>query len=124
MRGSETVLVVEDEDALREVTRRILARSGYAVLTSASGPDAIALVEGHQGTIDLLLTDVIMPNMPGKEVAQRIQSLRPGLAVLYMSGYAQPVLGSILGKDISLLEKPFSEELLLLKVRGSLEASQ
>jgi PAS domain S-box-containing protein len=124
LRGSETVLVVEDEDALREVTRRILARSGYAVLTSASGPDAIALVEGHQGTIDLLLTDVIMPNMPGKEVAQRIQSLRPGLAVLYMSGYAQPVLGSILGKDISLLEKPFSEELLLLKVRGSLEASQ
>ena len=123
LRGTETVLVVEDEEALREVTRRILSRNGYTVLTSADGPDAVALVRSHAGPIDLLLTDVIMPNMPGKEVAQTIQEVLPGLPVLYMSGYAQPVLGSILDEDMALLEKPFSEKLLLAKVRGAIEGS-
>src|SRR5665213_956009 len=84
LHGTETVLVVEDEDALREVARRILSRNGYVVLTSANGPEAIALVERHTGVIDLLLTDVIMPQMLGKEVAARIQEFRPGLPVLYM----------------------------------------
>jgi hypothetical protein len=121
LHGTETVLVVEDEDALREVARRILSDNGYVVLTSANGPEAIALVERHTGVIDLLLTDVIMPQMLGKEVATRIQELRPGLPVLYMSGYAQPVLGPTLGEEITLLEKPFSEELLLIKVRDVLE---
>jgi two-component system cell cycle sensor histidine kinase/response regulator CckA len=115
---------VEDEEALREVTRRILSRNGYAVLTSASGHEAIALMQSHEGPIDLLLTDVIMPQMPGKEAAERIQELRPGLPVLYMSGYAQPVLGPTLGEDISFLEKPFSEKLLLGKVRSCLESSR
>ena len=123
LRGTETVLVVEDEEAMREVTRRILSRNGYTVLTSADGPDAVALVRSHAGPIDLLLTDVIMPNMPGKEVAQTIQEVLPGLPVLYMSGYAQPVLGSILDEDMALLEKPFSEKLLLAKVRGAIEGS-
>ncbi len=121
LRGTETILVVEDEGAIREVARRILARNGYEVLTSANGPEAIALVDAHEGTIDLLLTDVILPQMLGKEVAARIQALRPGLPVLYMSGYAQPVLGSTLGDEIALLEKPFSEQLLLLKVRDVLD---
>ena len=121
LHGTETVLVVEDEDALREVARRILSRNGYVVLTSASGPEAIALVERHTGVVDLLLTDVIMPQMLGKEVATRIQELRPGLPVLYMSGYAQPVLGPIVGEEIGLLEKPFSEQLLLMKVRDVLD---
>ena len=121
LRGTETVLVVEDEDAIREVARRILSRHGYEVLTSANGPEAIALVETRGGTIDLLLTDVILPQMLGKEVAARIQALRPSLAVLYMSGYAQPVLGSTLGDGITLLEKPFSEQLLLTKVRDVLD---
>jgi CheY-like chemotaxis protein len=121
LHGTETVLVVEDEDALREVARRILSRNGYVVLTSANGPEAIALVERHTGVIDLLLTDVIMPQMLGKEVAARIQELRPGLPVLYMSGYARPVLGPTLGEEIALLEKPFSEELLLIKVRDVLD---
>jgi PAS domain S-box-containing protein len=122
LRGSETVLVVEDEDALREVTRRILARNGYQVLTSANGPEAIALIEEYAGDIDLLLTDVIMPYMVGKEVAERVRQMRPGVPVLFMSGYAQPVLGSTLGEAITLLEKPFSENLLLAKVRDVMEA--
>jgi PAS domain S-box-containing protein len=121
--GSETVLVVEDEDALREVVRRILARNGYEVLVSVGGREAIALAERHD-SIDLLLTDVIMPNMLGKEVAVKIQELHPGTPVLYMSGYARPVLGSTLGEAIELIEKPFSEHLLLSKVRGLLDAME
>ena len=121
LRGTETVLVVEDEDALRDVVRRILSRNGYVVLMCANGPEAIALVESHTGVIDLLLTDAIMPLMLGTEVATRIQELLPGLLVLYMSGYARPVLGPTLGEETVLLEKPFSEQLLLIKVRGVLD---
>jgi CheY-like chemotaxis protein len=103
------------------VACRILSRNGYVVLTSGNGPEAIALVERHTAEIDLLLTDVIMPKMLGKEVAARIQEFRPGLPVLYMSGYARPVLGPTLGEEIALLETPFSEELLLIKVRDVLD---
>lgn len=122
--GTETILVVEDEDALREVARRILARNGYVVMTSSNGPDAIAMVESYEGVINLLLTDVIMPLMKGSEVAARVQSLRQGLPVLYMSGYAQPVLGSTLGEGQALLEKPFTEQQLLAEVRVLLDAAR
>ena len=122
--GTETILIVEDEDALREVARRILARNGFTVLVSAGGPDAITQTAHHPGKIDLLLTDVIMPHILRTEVAERIRDLRPGSPVLYMSGYAQPVLGSTLGHDIALLEKPFSEQLLLEKVREALDRVQ
>jgi PAS domain S-box-containing protein len=122
-RGGEVVLVVEDEDALREVTRRILTRNGYEVLTAAHGPEAIKLVENTDRRIDLLLTDVIMPHMLGKELAGRMRDLRPGLPVLYMSGYAQPVLASqgTLDPGVTLVEKPFSETTLLDQVRGVLD---
>jgi signal transduction histidine kinase len=122
--GTETVLVVEDEAAQREMTRRILEENGYEVLVSANGPGAIILAESHDETIHLLLSDVIMPEMPGNEVAAELQALRPGLRVLYMSGYAQPVLGSTLGDDAALLEKPFTEQLLLLKVRETLDRAR
>ena len=121
LHGTETVLLVEDEDPLRDVARRILSRNGYVVLTCANGPEAIAFVESHTGVIDLLLTDVIMPQMLGTEVATRIQEFRPGLPVLYMSGYARPVLGPTLGEEVVLVEKPFSEHLLLIKVRDVLD---
>jgi signal transduction histidine kinase/CheY-like chemotaxis protein len=124
LHGTETVLVVEDEDALRDVVWRILSRNGYVVLMCANGPEAIALVESHTGVIDLLLTDAIMPLMLGTEVATRIQELLPGLLVLYMSGYARPVLGPTLGEVVALVEKPFSEQLLLIKVRGVLDNVQ
>jgi len=123
-RGGETILVVEDEDAMREVTRRILSRNGHTVLVAASGEDAIGIASGHVGDIDLLLTDVIMPQMLGKEVAERIIALRPGIRVLYMSGYAQPVLASngTLSEGVSLIEKPFSAFELLAKAREVLDA--
>jgi CheY-like chemotaxis protein len=111
----ETILVVEDEAALREVTKRILARNGYEVITAASGPEAIAIARDHPGEIHLLVTDVVMPNMLGKEVAERMQAVKPGIAVLFMSGYARPVLASQgrLEPNVALVEKPFSETDLL-----------
>jgi hypothetical protein len=124
LHGTETILVVEDEDAMREVTRRILARNGYNVLMCSSGLEALSIFTAREETIDLLLTDVIMPEMVGKELANRLQAIRPQLPVMFMSGYAQPVLGSTLGVGYKLLEKPFSEEQLLAKLRGVLDGSR
>lgn len=117
--GGHTVLVVEDEEAMREVTRRILVRNGYTVLLAGSGAEAIRLAETHAGVIDVLLTDVVMPQMLGKEVAERFAKLRPDARVLYMSGYAHPVLTSQgrLEEGVVLLEKPFTEATLLARVR-------
>jgi len=111
----ETVLVVEDEAALREVTKRILTRNGYQVITAASGPEALAFADGFPGEIHLLVTDVVMPNMLGKEVAERMRAVKPGIEVLFMSGYARPVLASQgrLDPNVALVEKPFSEASLL-----------
>jgi signal transduction histidine kinase/CheY-like chemotaxis protein len=111
----ETVLVVEDEAALLEVTRRILTRNGYHVITAASGPEAIAIARGHPGEIHLLVTDVVMPQMLGKEVAETLRTIKPGIEVLFMSGYARPVLASQgrLDPNVALVEKPFSEADLL-----------
>jgi signal transduction histidine kinase len=113
----ETVLVVEDEAALREVTRRILARNGYRVITAASGPEALDIARDHQGEIHLLVTDVVMPHMLGKEVAERMRLIKPETEVLYMSGYARPVLASQgrLEPGVALVEKPFSAADLLAK---------
>jgi CheY-like chemotaxis protein len=113
----ETILVVEDEEALREVTERIFTRDGYQVITAANGPEAIALAGSHDGDIHLLVTDVVMPKMLGKEVAERIRQIRPGIRVLYMSGYAQPVLASQgrLDPGVALVDKPFSATALLAK---------
>jgi hypothetical protein len=115
--AGETVLVVEDEEALRDMTERIFVRHGYKVLTAANGPDALAVVAGHAGAIHLLLTDVVMPQMLGKEVAARVRGLRPDIEVLFMSGYAQPVLASQgrLEPGVVLLDKPFSEAELIKK---------
>jgi len=123
-RGGETILVVEDEALLRTVTERILNRNSYRVLLAATGADALELVEKYDGTIHLLLSDVVMPQMLGKEVASRISELRPGIKVLYMSGYAQPVLASqgTLDPGVVLLGKPFTESELLSKLREVLDS--
>ena len=107
----ETVLVVEDEPALREVTRRILTRNGYQVITAANGPEALDIARDHPGEIHLLVTDVVMPHMLGKEVAEKMRAIRPGIEVLFMSGYARPVLAAQgrLDPSVALVEKPFSE---------------
>jgi hypothetical protein len=124
--AGEKVLVVEDEPALREVTRRILARNGYEVVVAANGQEAIAASASCPGGLDLLLTDVVMPQMRGKEVAEHVCAYQPAVCVLFMSGYTQGLLGAlgILEPGISLIEKPFSEEALLRKVRALLDAKK
>lgn len=117
--GDATILLVEDEDALREVTRRILAGHGYEVITVPGGADAVAVAAAHPEPIDLLLTDVIMPHMHGPELAEQIQRARPSLRVMFMSGFAQPILdsGGHLDEGVILIEKPFSAPVLLAKIR-------
>jgi CheY-like chemotaxis protein len=121
-KASGAVLVVEDAEDLREVIDRILTRNGYSVISAANGPEAIEAVRQHQGQIDLLITDVVMPLMQGKEVAKRILAMRPNVRVLYISGYAQPMLGATgtLDEGVLLLEKPFTESTLMAKVKQAL----
>jgi signal transduction histidine kinase len=114
--GGETILVVEDEPALLEVTRRILDENGYTVLHATRGAEALKLADEHPGEIDVLLTDVVMPEMLGKEVAERLTAARPGVRVLFMSGYAQPVI-ELTGE---IIDKPFTEAALLDRVRALL----
>jgi PAS domain S-box-containing protein len=113
----ETVLVVEDEDALLQVTKRILMRNGYQVLTATDGLEAIQIASDYPGGIHLLITDVVMPQMLGRDVADKVRAVSPETEVLFMSGYAQPVLTSQgrLDPNVVLVEKPFSETELLAK---------
>jgi PAS domain S-box-containing protein len=121
--GGETVLVVDDEEALRQLAARILTRHGYTVLVAGSGEEAIELARSHEGEIHLLLTDVVMPRMLGKEVAEQVLAVRPRIRVLYMSGYAQPVLASqgTLDDGVELMEKPFTGAGLLARLRSVLD---
>jgi len=118
-----TILAVEDEPALRDVLRRILTTAGHQVLIAADGPAALALAAGHPGRIDVLLTDVVMPHMLGKDLAARFAEIFPGAGVLFMSGYARPVLASqgTLDPDATLVEKPFSKAQLLTAVQQCLD---
>ncbi|MEV6844625.1 PAS domain S-box protein [Actinoplanes sp. NPDC051411] len=120
--ATETILLVEDEDALRQVATRILARAGYQVLAATGGAQAIHIAQSRSDAIHLLLTDVIMPKMMGNEVAARIQTIRPELPVLYMSGYAEPVLteNGTLPDGVTIIEKPFTTRELLDRVHAKL----
>jgi two-component system cell cycle sensor histidine kinase/response regulator CckA len=124
--GGERVLVVEDEPAMREVTRRILATNGYQVTAAASGEEAIAAVTASADPLDVLVTDVVMPGMQGREVAERITGMQPGIAVLFMSGYTEGLLSDqgVLDPGIHLIEKPFTETALLGKLRAVLRSSR
>jgi two-component system, cell cycle sensor histidine kinase and response regulator CckA len=124
-RGTETVLVVEDEDAVREMVCEILAKRGYAVMTARDGDAALRLSERHGGTIHLLVTDVVMPRMGGLELAGHLQSQRRGMKVLYTSGYTDNALAhrDILGRGVHFLQKPFSSDLLTRRVREALDSS-
>ena len=119
----ETLLVVEDEAALRDVAGRILSGAGYRVLAADGGNQALELAALHEGAIDLLVSDVVMPGMLGKELAERLTGVRPDTRVLFMSGYAQPVLASqgTLEPGVVLLEKPFTATDLLSAVRKRLD---
>jgi PAS domain S-box-containing protein len=119
----ETILLVEDEDALREVTRRILIAAGYKVIVAMNGLDALGVAEAHGARIDVLLSDVVMPQLNGSQLAEQLLVQRPSIRVLLMSGFAQPILdsGGHLGDGIALIEKPFSGPALLAKVAQILE---
>jgi CheY-like chemotaxis protein len=115
-----TLLVVEDEPALRQLVATMLAEDGYQVLEARNGLDALAVAERHDGSIDLLITDVVMPHLTGPELARTLQGLRPGLEVLFMSGYNDSrLVGRGLAEGAArLLVKPFTPEQLLGTVRG------
>lgn len=118
-RGSETILLVEDEDVVRGLTRKILMQAGYNVLDAQSGEEAIRLCRAHTGPIDLLLTDVVMPEISGKEVADRMLELRPAIRVLFMSGYTDEAIvqHGVLDANVKFIQKPFTWVGLTRKVR-------
>ncbi len=124
LHGSETILLVEDEDLVREVTSRILERYGYNVVLAQDGPEALRLAEDCGGSLHLLLTDVTMPGMSGRELADRLVARHPRLQVLYMSGYTENALGDhgTLNPEINFLQKPFKHLELALKMREVLDA--
>jgi PAS domain S-box-containing protein len=121
--GSETVLLVENTESVRNLAKELLKSSGYAVLDAESGREALRIASSFSGPIHLLLTDVIMPGMGGKQLAEQLTSLRPATRVLYMSGYSNDgiVQSGILESGALLVEKPFTREILLRKVRQVLD---
>jgi two-component system, cell cycle sensor histidine kinase and response regulator CckA len=122
-RGEETILLVEDEEAVRRLCHSILARRGYHVLEAANGEEALAVIARRRCTIHLLLTDVVMPHMSGPELAARVRETCRGVRILYMSGHADKSLvhHGALDPGIDLVEKPFEAEALLLRVRAALD---
>jgi two-component system cell cycle sensor histidine kinase/response regulator CckA len=122
--GTETILVVEDEAAVRELVVRVLAAHGYQVLEARDGPGAIKVSGQYDGPIDLLLTDVIMPRMNGGELYKELQAPRPDMRVLYISGYTDNAIAphGVLEPGTNLLPKPFSMEALIHTVRHVLDA--
>jgi PAS domain S-box-containing protein len=122
-RGSETVLVVEDNVAVRNLVCGMLRRYGYAVLDADGGESCLQLVENHQGPFDLLLTDVVMPNMDGRRLFERLSGILPALKVIYMSGYTDTVIGrhGVLDDGVDFIQKPISVQALTRKVREVLD---
>ncbi|HUR54752.1 MAG TPA: response regulator [Gemmataceae bacterium] len=124
--GSETILIVEDELAVRRVARLALQRQGYTVLEAAGGADAERVAAGHPGQIHLLLTDVVMPGMGGPVLAEKLRASRPKLRVLYMSGYLDDeiVRHGVPAATEALIPKPFSPDSLARKVRAMLDEAE
>jgi len=123
-RGHETVLLVEDEPAVRRLSHRVLERVGYRVLQAKDGRDALRVMGEHEGALHLLLTDMVMPNMGGRELARRVVAARPGTRVLFMSGYTdEPVQGGRDpdGMEAGFIQKPFSPEDLARRTRAALD---
>ena len=123
-RGTETILLAEDEQAMRTMARLFLESNGYAILEARSGQEAMGIAQQHSGQIHLLLTDVIMPGMSGRELAETLAASRADTKVLYMSGYTDEHIAQqgILNPGLQLLEKPFTKESLLGRVRDVLDA--
>jgi len=123
LRGTETILLVEDDEQVRTLAVAVLRRHGYRVLAAASGGEALLIVERHQGLLPLLLTDVVMPKMSGRELWERLAPLRPELKVLFMSGYTDDAIvrHGLLASEFELVQKPLVPGALLAKVRAVLD---
>jgi CheY-like chemotaxis protein len=123
LRGTETVLVAEDEDGVRELLRKALTEYGYTALTARHGRDALMIAGERQGSIDLLLTDIVMPEMSGRELAETLLDHEPDLKVLYISGYTddEVLQRGVRGREVPLMRKPFATEELVRRVRSVLD---
>src|SRR5439155_420248 len=122
-KGTETILLAEDAEVLRRLMREILSRSGYTLLIASTGEEALRLSREHPGPIHLLVTDMVMPQMGGRELVSRLGPQRPETKVLYMSGYTEDAIAThgVLDPGSAFLEKPFSPEALARKVREVLD---
>jgi two-component system, cell cycle sensor histidine kinase and response regulator CckA len=122
--GTETILLVEDDAALRNLARRILTDAGYRVIEARTSTTAIELGTSYPGVIDLVLTDVVMPQMNGRAVGERLSALRPGIRVLFMSGYTDDIVvkRGIRSQQTDFLQKPFTPEQLVRRIREVLDA--
>jgi DNA-binding NtrC family response regulator len=125
LRGSETVLLTEDDEMVRTLAREVLQSYGYRVLEAPNGSAAISVCEQHDATIHLLVTDVVMPEMSGRDLVARISQLRPGMKVLYMSGYSDGAVvhHGVLDEDTAFIQKPFAPETLARKIRKVLDGA-
>jgi CheY-like chemotaxis protein len=121
----ETVLIAEDEPLVRLLTKKVLEQAGYRVLVAGSGAEALEIAGAFTDPIDLLLTDVVMPKMDGRELAHELGNTRPGIHVLFMSGYSQEAVErhGVLDADTALIQKPFTPAALATKVREVLNRS-
>lgn len=121
--GSETILLCEDDRAVRHMTERMLSSAGYTVLAAEDGREALGIAEKHASQIQLVITDVIIPDMNGRELADALRALRPGLPILFISGYSANVIAhhGVIAADVHFLEKPFTYDDLLRHVRRALE---
>jgi len=125
LHGTETILLVEDESQVRALARTVLVKAGFQVLEATNGEDALMLCERFAGTIHLVLTDVVMPKMGGRELVERLQVLRPATKVLYMSGYTDDTVvhHGVLDEGVAFLQKPITPEALTSKIRDVLDES-
>ena len=123
MRDQETVMLVDDEPSLLRLTKRTLESRGYRVLAASGAAEAIGLAEKHGEPISLILTDVVMPEMNGWELSERILSSYPKIKLMFMSGYASGIISpnGILAEGVTLLQKPFSMSALADKIRETLD---
>jgi len=124
--GTETILVVEDDAEVRKLAAEMLSRHGYAVLEAASGPEALRIWKQRASSIDLILTDVVMPSMAGPELAAKLIAERAGLKVLYMSGYPEEVMAKhgLTASESTFLHKPFTSDALIHSVRLVLDTER